>query len=65
MYKTFTVPELVNLLDTDENMYGASGNPRMLMIQVNGETFGYVKSARLDGWGDGLITDVCLELETE
>lgn len=65
MYKIFTVPELVNLLNINENMYGASGNPRMLMLQVNGETVGYVKSARLDGWGDGLITDVCLELETE
>ena len=65
MYKIFTVPELVSLLNTNENMYGASGKPRMLMLQVNGETIGYVKSAKLDGWGSGLIADVCLELETE
>lgn len=65
MEKTVTVPELVSLLNTNENMHGASGKPRMLMLQVNGEVIGYVKNAKLDGWGDGIITDVCLELETE
>lgn len=65
MQKSLTVPELVKLLNTESNKYGASGKPRMLMLQVNGEVIGYVRSAKLDGWGDGLVTDVCLELDTE
>ena len=66
MDKIITVPDLVSLLNTNANKYGgASGKPRMLMLQVNGETIGYVRNAKLDGWGDGLITDVCLELITE
>ena len=65
MQKSLTVPELVKLLNTESNKYGASGKPRELMIQVNGEVIGYVTKAKLNGWGDGLITDVCLELETE
>lgn len=66
MDKIITVPDLVSLLNTNANKYvEASDKPRMLMLQVNGEVIGYVRSAKLDGWGDGLITDVCLELETE
>ena len=65
MQKSLTVPELVELLNTESNKYGASGKPRKLMIQINGEVIGYVARARLDGWCDGLITDVCLELETK
>ena len=65
MQKSLTVPELVKLLNTESNKYGASGKPRELSLKVNGEYIGYVSSAKLDGWGDGLITDVCLELETE
>ena len=65
MGKIITVPDLVSLLNTKSNKYGASGNPRMLMVKVNGEEIGYVRNAKLDGWGDGLITDVCLELITE
>ena len=65
MNKIVTVPDLISLLNTKSNKYGASGKPRMLMLQVNGEVIGYVRSAKLDGWGDGLIADVCLELETE
>lgn len=44
---------------------GATGKGRILSIQVNGEFLGYITSAKLDGWGDGLVTDVCLEVETE
>lgn len=62
--KIITVPELISLLNTKSNKYGASGKPRMLMIKVNGENYGYIRDVRLDGWGDGLVTDVCLELET-
>lgn len=65
MDKIVTVPDLVSLLNTQSNKYGASGKPRMLMLEVNGETIGYVRSVKLDGWGDGLVTDVCLEVETE
>lgn len=65
MQKSLTVPELVELLNTESNKFSARGTPRLLMIQVNGESMGYVSSAKLDGWGSGLIADVCLELETE
>lgn len=54
---------MVNLLNKKENMYGASGKERRLGINVNGDCVGYVKSVKLDGWGDGLITDVWLEIE--
>lgn len=57
-----TVNELIKLLDKEENKRGASGKERMLTLEINGEFLGIIKSAKLDGWGDGLITDVCLEL---
>lgn len=60
-----TVSDLITLLDKDENKKGgASGKKRMFSVKVNGEFMGYITSAKLYGWGDGLITDVCLELET-
>lgn len=60
-----TVSDLITLLDKDENKKGgATGKERMLSVKVNGEFMGYITSAKLDGWGDGLITDVCLELQT-
>ena len=63
--KEVTVSDLIKLLDKQENKRGASGKERILSVEVNGEYIGYITSAKLDGWGDGLITDVCLELETE
>lgn len=63
--KNVTASDLIKLLDKQENKRGASGKERILFVKVNGEYFGYITSAKLDGWGDGLITDVCLELETE
>ena len=61
-----TVSDLIKLLDKEKTRRGgASGKERILSVQVNGEHIGYITSAKLDGWGDGLITDVCLELETE
>lgn len=61
-----TVSDLIKLLDKEGNKRGgATGKERILSIQVNGEFIGYITSAKLDGWGDGLITDVCLEVETE
>ena len=60
-----TVSDLIKLLDKEENKRGASGKDRILSVQVNGEHIGYITSAKLEGWGDGLITDVCLELDTE
>ena len=65
MNKIVTVPDLVSLLNTKSNKYGDSGNARMLMMKINGETIGYIRSVKLDGWGDGLVTDVCLEVQTE
>ena len=64
--KEVTVSDLIKLLDKDENKRGgASEKERILSIQINGEFLGYITSAKLDGWGDGLITDVCLDVETE
>lgn len=64
--KEVAVSELIKLLDKDENKRGgASGKERILSVEVNGKFFGYITSAKLDGWGDGLITDLCLELQTE
>lgn len=63
--KEVTVSDLIKLLDKEENKRGASGKERILSVKVNGEYIGYITSAKLDGWGDGLVTDVCLELETE
>ena len=61
-----TVSDLIKLLDKEENRRGgATGKERILSIQVNGEFIGYITSAKLDGWGDGIVTDVCLELSTE
>lgn len=61
-----TVSDLIKLLDKEGNRRGgATGRERILSIQVNGEFIGYITSAKLDGWGDGLVTDVCLEVETE
>ena len=54
-----TVSDLIKLLDKEKNRRGgASGKERILSVQVNGEFIGYITSAKLDGWGDGLITDV-------
>lgn len=59
-----TVNEIIELLDKEENKYGgATGKERELNLSVNGEFLGSIKRAKLDGWGDGLITDVTLELQ--
>ena len=63
--KEVTVSDLIKLLDKEENKRGASGKERILSVKVNEEYIGYITSAKLDGWGDGLITDVRLEVETE
>lgn len=61
-----TVSDLIKLLDKEGNRRGgAVVKERILSIQVNGEFIGYITSVKLDGWGDGLVTDVCLEVETE
>lgn len=61
-----TVNEIIKLLDKEENKYGgATGKERELNLSVNGNFIGTITSAKLDGWGDGLITDVTLELKTE
>lgn len=65
MDRYVTVTDLINILDKEENKRGASGKEKILSIKVNGEYCGYITSAKLDGWGDGLFTDVCLELETD
>ena len=56
-----TVNGLIKLLDKPGNKTGgATGRERILSLTVNGQYLGYIQSAKLDGWGDGLITDVNL-----
>lgn len=63
--ESVTVRQLANLLNEEDNMTGgASGKERILNLCVNGKYYGNITSAGLDGWGDGLITDVCLVLAT-
>ena len=63
--KDITVKDLINLLNKKENIYSASGKERQLGISVNGECIGYVRSINLDGCGDGLVTDVLLEIKAD
>ena len=63
--KDITVKDLINLLNKKENIYSASVKERQLGISVNGECIGYVRSINLDGWGDGLVTDVWLEIKAD
>ena len=63
--KDITVKDSINLLNKKENIYSASGKERQLGISVNGECIGYVRSINLDGWGDGLVTDVWLEIKAD
>lgn len=61
-----TVNEIIKLLDKEENKYGgATGKERELYISIDGIFLGSIESAKLDGFGDGLITDATLELKTE
>lgn len=60
--KIVTVSDLIKILDTKENRYGATGKPRMLNLSLNGIFAGSVKAVKLDGYGDGLITDVTMEI---
>ena len=63
--KDITVKDLINLLNKKENIYSASGKERQLGISVNGECIGYVRYINLDGWGDGLVADVWLEIKAD
>lgn len=61
-----TVNEIIELLDKKENKYGgATGKERELKLSINGGFIGTITSAKLDGWGDGLITDVTLDVEVD
>ena len=61
--KIVTVSDLIKILDTEENRYGgATGKPRMLNLSLNGNFAGGIKAVKLDGYGDGLITDVTMEI---
>lgn len=58
-----TVSDLIKILDTEGNRYGgATGKPRMLNLSLNGNFAGSIESVKLDGYGDGLITDVTMEI---
>lgn len=58
-----TVNDLIKILDTEGNRYGgATGKPRMLNLSLNGNFVGSIESVKLDGYGDGLITDVTMEI---
>lgn len=60
--KMITVDDLIKILDTKENRYGATGKPRILNLSLNGNFAGSIESVKLDGYGDGLITDVTMEI---
>ena len=61
--KIVTVNDLIKILDTEGNRYGgATGKPRMLNLSLNGNFAGSVEAVKLDGYGDGLITDVTMEI---
>ena len=61
--KNVTVDDLIKILDTKGNRYGgATGKPRMLNLSLNGNFAGSIESVKLDGYGDGLITDVTMEI---
>lgn len=60
--KIVTVSDLIKILDTKENRYGATGKPRMLNLSLNGVFAGSVEAVKLDGYGDGLVTDVTMEI---
>lgn len=60
--KIVTVSDLIKILDTKENRYGATGKPRMLNLSLNDIFAGSIESVKLDGYGDGLITDVTMEI---
>lgn len=61
--KIVTVSDLIKILDTEGNRYGgATGKPRMLNLSLNGNFAGSVEAVKLDGYGDGLITDVTMEI---
>ena len=60
--KILTVSDLIKILDTKENRYGATGKPRMLNLSLSGNFAGSIESVKLDGYGDGLIADVTMEI---
>nr|DAG33508.1 MAG TPA: hypothetical protein [Caudoviricetes sp.] len=61
--KIVTVSDLIKILDTEENRYGgATGKPRMLNLSLNGNFAGGIEAVKLDGYGDGLVTDVTMEI---
>ena len=61
--KIVTVSDLIKILDTEGNRYGgATGKPRMLNLSLNGNFAGSIETVKLDGYGDGLITDVTMEI---
>lgn len=60
--KIVTVSDLIKILDTKENRYGATRKPRVLNLSLNGIFAGSIESVKLDGYGDGLITDVTMEI---
>lgn len=60
--KVVTVSDLIKILDTKENRYGATGKPRILNLSLNGNFAGSIESVKLDGYGDGLIADVTMEI---
>lgn len=60
--KIVTVSDLIKILDTKENRYGATGKPRILNLSLNGNFAGSIENVKLDGYGDGLITDVTMEI---
>lgn len=52
--KIVTVSDLIKILDTKENRYGATRKPRVLNLSLNGIFAGSIESVKLDGYRNKL-----------
>lgn len=60
-YKNYTTSTLIQLMK-DNEFGSATGRSRQLTFWVNGKPYHALK---LDGWGDGLVTDVGVYLKSD
>ena len=61
MVNKMTVKELITLLVGNE-YGGATGRERVINVYVDGQ-FYPEPEITLDGWGDGLITDITIHIK--
>ena len=63
MVKKMTVKELITLLEGNE-YGGATGRERVINVYVNGKYYPEPEIT-LDGWGDGLVTNITINIKGE